>query len=183
MGLTGKVFFTSDWHLDHANIIKYSNRPFTSVGEMNQTIIDNVNVKVGPDDTLYFLGDFCFNIKRYEEFRRAIQCKNLHLIYGNHDRAIQLNTYLQGLFSSCQHMLQIQFNNKSIVLCHYALRTWNKSHRGTWSLYGHSHGSLPDDPNLLSFDVGVDCHNFQPLSFDDVRKIMSRKGQSIDGLS
>ena len=62
-----------------------------------------------------------------------------------------------------------------IVLFHYAMRVWNASHYGTWHLYGHSHGDLPDDETSLSFDVGVDCHNFYPLSYSDVTGIMSKK--------
>ena len=64
---------------------------------------------------------------------------------------------------------------RRIVLCHYAFRVWNKSHRGAWHLYGHSHGSLPDDPNSLSFDAGVDCHEFTPISYERVKEIMAEK--------
>jgi len=55
------------------------------------------------------------------------------------------------------------------------MRVWNKSHHGALNLYGHSHGSLPDDPHALAIDVGVDCHNFTPISFEQVKKIMSKK--------
>ena len=62
-----------------------------------------------------------------------------------------------------------------IVLSHYAMRVWNSSHHGSWHLYGHTHGELEDLPNSLSFDVGVDCHDFYPISYDEVKTIMSRK--------
>jgi len=55
------------------------------------------------------------------------------------------------------------------------MRVWNKSHHGAWHLYGHSHGTLPDDKNSLSFDVGVDCHNFTPINFEQVSAIMKKK--------
>jgi calcineurin-like phosphoesterase family protein len=71
--------------------------------------------------------------------------------------------------------LEIAVEGQDITLCHYALRVFNKSHHGSWHLYGHSHGTLPDDPNSLSFDVGVDCHNYFPISLDQVKKIMSKK--------
>jgi calcineurin-like phosphoesterase family protein len=64
---------------------------------------------------------------------------------------------------------------RDITLLHYALRVWNKSHYSSWHLYGHSHGSLPDDPNSMSFDVGIDCHNYTPISFEQVKAIMARK--------
>ena len=62
-----------------------------------------------------------------------------------------------------------------IVLCHYALRVWDKSHYGTWALYGHSHGTLPDNPHARAIDVGVDCHDFAPVSYERVREIMAAK--------
>ncbi len=64
---------------------------------------------------------------------------------------------------------------QDIVMLHYSMRVWNKSHHGSWHLYGHSHGTLPDDPNSLSIDVGVDCHNYQPISYDEIKSIMSKK--------
>jgi len=62
-----------------------------------------------------------------------------------------------------------------IVLFHYSLREWNASHWGTYHLYGHSHGTLEDLSNSLSFDIGVDCHNFYPLSYKEVKSIMRKK--------
>ena len=64
---------------------------------------------------------------------------------------------------------------RKIVLLHYAMRVWNRSHHGSWHLYGHSHGSLPDDPNSLSFDVGVDCWGYAPISYQEVKSVMSGK--------
>ena len=55
------------------------------------------------------------------------------------------------------------------------MRVWPHSGRGTWQLYGHSHGNLPDDPLSLSMDVGVDSHGFSPCHFDEVQAIMKVK--------
>ena len=55
------IYFTSDWHLGHANIIKYCERPFKSVSDMDRILIQNYNEIVDQDDTVYFLGDFCFH--------------------------------------------------------------------------------------------------------------------------
>jgi calcineurin-like phosphoesterase family protein len=60
-------------------------------------------------------------------------------------------------------------------MSHYPHKVWPSNHRGAWHLYGHCHGSLPDDPNSLSFDCGVDCHDYFPLSFDEVAAIMEKK--------
>jgi calcineurin-like phosphoesterase family protein len=62
-----------------------------------------------------------------------------------------------------------------IVLHHYAQRVWNKSHYGSWHLYGHSHNKLPEIPGNLSFDIGVDGHQYQAWSYEEVKEKMSRK--------
>lgn len=170
------IWFSADWHLGHENIIRHSKRPFANAAEMDEAIIANVNKLVKPDDVLYHLGDWSW--RDYEGYRRKIACKRIHLILGNHDKdlrraAERLVKY--SLFESIGDFREIKLEDQDITLCHYALRVWNKSHHGSWHLYGHSHGSLPDDPNSLSFDVGVDCHDFKPLSLPQVGEIMSRK--------
>lgn len=171
-----EIFFTSDTHLGHTNIIKYSNRPYLDCKEMDDRIIDNINDKVFHSDILYHLGDFSFK-RGYatEEYRRRIKCKNVYFIYGNHDKEIRQYKELQNLFLWCKDFAEINVRGKPITLCHYSMRVWNRSHHGAWHLYGHSHGSLPDNPNSLSFDCGVDCHNYKPLSFGEVEAIMSKK--------
>ena len=80
------IYFTSDLHLNHANIIKYNNRPFINVVEMNRQLIKNINSVVKSNDELYVLGDFAFAQKRQtNEYLNDIQCKNVFLIKGNHD--------------------------------------------------------------------------------------------------
>jgi calcineurin-like phosphoesterase family protein len=168
------IFFTADTHFHHANIIKYANRPFANVQEMDETIITNWNSKVKRDDIVYHDGDFVFGpnkIRDAANLRRRLNGR-IHLIWGNHDNQ---NPEFASIFDSAQDYLEISVNKQRIILMHYAMRIWNKSHHGTWMLYGHSHGTLPDDPNLLSFDIGVDCHNFFPLSFDEVAAIMKKK--------
>lgn len=172
-----RVFFTSDTHLGHANIIKYSNRPFSNVKEMDDALIDNINSMVHTNDILYHLGDFTFkrDYRDISDYRERIKCKNIYFIYGNHDHEIKKSRDLQLMFISCRNFAEIRDRGQDITLCHYALRVWNKSHHGTWHLYGHSHGSLPDDPNSLSFDCGVDCHNYKPIYFEQIEAIMSKK--------
>lgn len=165
------TWFSSDFHLSHANIIRFCNRPFSSIVEMDETIISNWNSRVGQYEHAYFLGDFAFC--DVEKAQRLLNRLNgvKHLIVGNHDKvAVKLSGW-----ASIRDFAEIRVEGKNITLCHYAMRVWNKSHYGAWHLYGHSHGSLPDDPNSLSFDVGVDCHDFKPLNVSDIGRIMARK--------
>lgn len=163
------IWFTSDTHFGHENIIKYCNRPYPNVRIMDDEIIHNWNSRIQPTDTVYHLGDFCFN-----NFNRYFHSLNgqIHFIEGNHDKEAFAN---RNKFASYNKFKEIRINGQKIVLCHYALRVWNKSHHGSWHIYGHSHGTLPDEPNALSFDVGVDCHNYFPISFEEVATIMKKK--------
>jgi calcineurin-like phosphoesterase family protein len=165
------TFFTSDTHFGHERIIQLSNRPFSSVREMDEKMISNWNSKISKKDTVYFLGDFCFCDA--EQGQRILDSLNghKHLIRGNHEK---IGSRLKGWVSISDYK-EIKVENQSIVLSHYAMRTWNKLHYKSWMLYGHSHGTLPDDNGLLSIDVGVDCHNYSPISMSDLGLIMSKK--------
>jgi len=195
-------FFTADTHFGHANIIRYSKRPFLTDGDltsdgqgtskyhsrtaarkMDEKLILNWNSTITRDDDVYHCGDFALarggNVLQY---LRAINFKNLYFIWGNHDldmHALKTNIRFYSDLLDRVHFLgdmaEIVVEGQRIVLCHYSMRVWNKSHAGSWHLYGHSHGSLPDDPHSLSFDVGVDCHDMKPISLEKVKEIMAKK--------
>lgn len=168
------TFFTADTHFGHANIIRYCNRPFKDVVEMNDTIINNWNAVVQPNDYVYHLGDFAFwrsHGLTPRDYRRRLN-GHIHFIRGNHDKGIE---QFADCFEWIKDYCRITVGEQTIVLSHYSMRVWDKSHRGSWMLYGHSHGTLPDDPNARSIDVGVDCHNFTPVSIADLGRIMNRK--------
>lgn len=179
---------TSDWHLDHKNINKYSKREFSSIEEMNEIIIENVNYYVRPNDHLYFLGDLCFSrdINRVIYWLKRINCSNIFIILGNHDYILKKYKNSLDKFStnvrSINNLKEIEIEKTKVVLCHYALRVWNKAHYGAYHLYGHSHGSLPDDSTKRSFDVGVDCYDlevnwkkFTPISWEQIKEKMNKK--------
>lgn len=177
------VFFTADPHFGHANIIQFCKRPFNTVTEMDATILENINAAVGRYDRLYILGDFCLvgrqsehYLKKCVEYRRRIECPDVVLIVGNHDRP-KLEGFRE-LFTEIHDLLDAYVEDQRITLCHYAMRVWNQSHRGAWQLYGHDHGTLADDPKLLAFDVGVDCWDFKPLSFRQVREVMAKRTEA-----
>jgi len=178
------VFFSSDHHFFHANIIKYANRPFADIEEMNFELISRHNKAVSNNDAIYFIGDFCFstNISVITNIIRQLNGEK-HFICGNHDGIMQHGEIkrLFKTFSTSPHKeINIQdelepSGKKSITLCHYAMRVWNKSHYGAYHLYGHSHGNLPDDPNSLSLDIGVDCFNYAPISYTQIKQLMKAK--------
>lgn len=152
------IFYTSDTHFGHSNIIRFCNRPFASVDEMNEKLISNWNSAVGPEDDIYHLGDFAMGSKDAVPAILARLNGRKHLVWGNHD-SDQVRA-LPG-WASSQAYLELNDSGKRLVLCHYAMKVWNHSHRGSLMLYGHSHGSLPGDDQ--SCDVGVDCFGYRPV--------------------
>lgn len=168
------MWFTSDTHFRHANIIKYCNRPFESVKEMDETLIENWNKVVGPKDTVWHLGDFMFERRSPDKIKEYADRLNgkIHLILGNHDQFHLCRG--AGCFESINEQRQIKHEGQKITLNHYSMRVWNCSHHGAWQLYGHSHGSLPDIGGL-TFDVGVDAQEYRPVHFDEIAKAMKTR--------
>jgi len=136
---------------------------------MDAALINNWNSVVQPDDIVYNLGDFTFSRNAEKYLARLNGVK--HLIKGNHDKQPSPS---QG-WASVNDYREVRVEGQFIVLMHYSMKVWNKSHGGAWQLFGHSHNTLPDDPNALSIDVGVDAHGYFPISFRDVKRIMAKK--------
>lgn len=153
------IYFTSDLHFFHKNVIEYSNRPFKNVDDMNTQLIKNWNYVVQPNDTVYILGDFSFGT---EEQTIGIIYRlngNKRWILGNHDRNDKHKSHYDSYTYFHEETFSIDDEKHHIIMCHYAMRVWNKSHYGSWNLYGHSHGSLK--PIGKQLDVGVDAvHNY-----------------------
>lgn len=176
------VHFCSDAHFFHSNIIRYSNRPFASVEDMNRQMIERWNKQVKHDDTVYHLGDFAFaKIEKIESILSQLNGKK-HFINGNHDKEVKNNRHrlIEGGFvKSIKDYDEIYVDNQFIVLFHYGCRVWNKSHRNSWLLFGHSHNSLP--PFGKSVDVGVDSTwvtgkaEYRPFSFYEIKEFMNKQ--------
>lgn len=173
------IFFTSDTHFNHANIIKYCDRPFKNTDEMNEAIIKNWNEAVTDKDEIYHLGDFGFG-PNLDNMARRLKGKK-YLIRGNHDRKNYLKK-LEPYFIWIKDTYQIKVQDKDapqgrqlIWLSHYAHKVWPQSHYGSYHLYGHSHGGMKDDITMLAFDAGVDCFDYRPISYPEVKGIMAKK--------
>ena len=157
-------FFTADEHYGHAKVIQYCSRPFRDVSEMNHKIISNHNSVVTPQDITVHAGDFCWHKKTNVE-KIISELNGSHIfIKGSHD---------SWMPSSTKYMWRKMIDKHFVVVCHYAMRTWERAHHGSWQLYGHSHNMLP--PIGFQWDIGVDGHNFYPYSFDEIVEIMSRR--------
>lgn len=165
------MYFTADTHFNHAKILQHMKRPFSSIEEMNEIIIQNWNRVIKRKHTeIYFLGDFGFHTKKDHSDIEALRKRlngDIIFIQGNHDdHLIKLDCWER--IYQCKYMKSMVRGTK-LFLCHYAMRTWRGSHRGSYNLHGHSHGQLPDD-GTRRFDVGVDCNNFTPVHFDQIHE-------------
>lgn len=176
-----KYFFTSDHHFFHKNIIKHCNRPFSSIEEMNEEMIKRWNEKITNEDIVYHLGDFCWIKSKYGEIINRLKFKRLNLIPGSHDKVTGFNSfeYLRNTgclknnkLSICHPLIKTKIENQNIVLCHYPMISWDKSHYGSWQLFGHAHGFLNNSEklSLKQLDIGVDTNNFYPYSFEDIKQ-------------
>ncbi len=174
-----KIFFTSDHHFGHTNIIKFSNRPFSNIEEMNEELIKRWNEKVSPDDEVYYVGDLALmSSNKLKPILDRLNGK-IYLIKGNHEDAAIANAsrfeWIKDYYELKVKDVYAHNGEQLIVLFHYAIKEWNASHYGTWHLYGHYHGTLFDDPLSRSIDIGVDCHNFYPISYEEVKEIILKK--------
>lgn len=178
----GKIFFTSDLHFGHANIINYCKRPFDSADHMNQEIIRRWNERVAANDLVYILGDVCMgNVQHTSKFVGMLSGRKI-LVRGNHDKkSLNLPEFRQH-FEEVHDYLELKDNHQLFVLCHYPMASWNGAHRGSYMLHGHSHhGYYNGRPDTLDcgriLDVGIDGrgYDYSPLSMEQVRKIMDKK--------
>lgn len=157
-----KTWFTSDTHFGHKMLIERGHRPFVSVEEMDQVMVDRWNERVSPGDTVFHLGDFAF--AEHDPFLQRLRGMK-RLILGNHDHSRRWKR--ATLWHTIDAMLHVTVEETPLALCHYAMRVWALSHYGALHLYGHSHGRLPGDSQSL--DVGVDCWDFRPVSLEEIR--------------
>jgi calcineurin-like phosphoesterase family protein len=202
-----KIFFCSDLHLSHKNIIVYSSRPFDNIDHMNEMLIKNWNETVPTDGIVFFLGDFCFGSSQKDFISKFWPRLNGHIyfLFGNHDKAIKKHfredpppnvTFLGDYYE-----FRPDFEAEMIVLSHYMIVNFNKAQHGAYMLFGHSHGSMNDfieknmnDARVL--DVGVDSlaktfakkesrnvetKDYRPISYVELVEYMKPKaGFKVD---
>lgn len=171
------IWFTSDQHFGHANIIKFCQRPFASTEEMREKLIDNFNSKVGKYDLTYHLGDMFWRKLQVDDCVNILKQLNgkHYYILGNHEEVFNRSDSFKlcALFEGILDVRMVNHEGKHIWASHYAHRSWPKSGHGSYHVFGHTHGALPDFGN--SHDVGVDANNYYPVSFEELDQLMVKK--------
>ena len=186
------TWITSDTHYNHTNICKgitrwdletekqlEAVRDFATLEEMNKSIIDGINSNVSENDTLIHGGDWSFGGFEYIEiFREMINCKNIIFTIGNHDHHIERNKgNIQRIFKKVSHYLELEVNEKKIVVCHYPILSWNGLRKGSYMLHGHQH--LKGDKRFSTgrrMDIGL-CGSpeFRPYRLEEVMNLLEDK--------
>ena len=172
------VWFTSDTHFGHENIIRFCNRPFINAAEMNAELIRRWRETVPDDGIIFHLGDFAHGSSRlWNDILNALP-GHKYLILGNHD----MKAIRQGFMSHFELVTQqmtIRVGGQAIVLNHNPFLCYGGSYRDVWQLFGHVHSGPAshtglDHPRLKmlfprQYDVGVDNNDYRPISFADVK--------------
>lgn len=183
-----KLFFTSDLHLFHENIIEYCNRPFSSIDEMNRKLIHNWNDIVGVDDDIIVDGDFMFtsNLKKIEETINILNGR-IWLVLGNHDyksnfERKSVSELFEGRVYDAMdikvHDDELDDDYMKIHISHYPCEFWT---RGAIHLYGHIHSgpnSTGDEIcqyKPMRYDVGVDNNNYKPISYHEIKTTITKR--------
>lgn len=188
-----KTYFTADLHLGHHNMTKagkdYCGRPFRDVKHMQDELVARVNEKVPKGGTLIIIGDVAASMKFLEDFMERTHGEK-QLVVGNHDESWSFTRFKKAGFTRCdiRRVVSVKddegnFQHKNggprvqeIICDHYPMRTWKKKPHGAWHLYGHVHNNFRSHDK--SFDVGVDCWNWYPLSYAEVKAEMAKLNSS-----
>lgn len=153
-------YIISDTHFNHTNIIKYSNRPFESVSEMNKTLITNWNKTVKKTDTIYILGDFAFGNKEYiKSIISKLNGKKI-LVMGNHDRKIKKNpVWWINIGFDVVHNYPIIYRDK-YILSHEPIENIGRF----INIHGHIHEKQIDIGKYVN--VCVEHWDYKPINLD-----------------
>lgn len=183
-----RLWFISDTHWHHSKIIEFCNRPFTSIEEMNEKLIENWNSVIKPGDTVFHLGDFCFGgSKAWNDLLDRLN-GNIVLVKGNHDEKSLRQGYMMR-FKWVGYQLHLLIEGRSIYLNHFPFLcyggTYRSSENQVWQLFGHIHsgpysntGKDFERSKILfptQYDVGVDNNNFTPISWEQVKEKINKQ--------
>lgn len=193
-----KIWFTSDLHLGHRNVIRFCDRPFADEKEMGRGLIQNWNDTVGDNDIVFVLGDtFWFNdshsIKRVLS---QLKGKDIYILPGNHDDFESYHRVVDPRIHLCADIVVVWFTEENkpkreVWLSHYPMMTWPHRENGTYQFFGHIH-SQPDkfegvDQDLPlhwnQADVGCDYWNWKPVELDTLIDYCKGKKEELEQLT
>ena len=161
------IWFTSDTHFGHENVLKFTDRPWETIQQMNSSIVANINARVGMNDELYILGDFSFKMTAQDA-------------YGLRKKT---QPAVSRAFITEPPICVLKIDGQKIVMSHFPMADWQSMSHGSWHLHGHIHSSggayneFNRKQGLLRYDVGVDANACAPVSLDELRVWFSGVGE------
>ena len=174
-----KLFFTSDPHFGHENILKYCHRPFSSIEEHDEELILLWNETVPEDGIVFILGDIGFCSETYLKTILNRLNGKIYWIIGNHDWR-RITPGIMNRFECITQQMVITVDNKLVYLNHFPFLCYPDSDRHpVYQFFGHVHSgplSTSSDISRLvhlnkrQYDVGVDNNEYKPISFQDIMK-------------
>lgn len=165
------TFVTSDTHFGHANILKYDNSQFDSIEEQDEAIIESWNSLISNGDEVYHLGDFALSSVGYARSILSRLNGQIHLVRGNHEKTAT-DPKLRGMFTSISHYKELKRLGETFCLFHYPIHVWNKCHRGSFMLHGHTHKQDTYEIGYKRLNVGIMNHGYSPLPLERVIEIV-----------
>lgn len=188
------IWFTSDWHCGHRNVLRYEERPFSDLAAMHQTLISNWNAVVKPEDTGIFAGDMSF-LNTSDTYAIINQLNGTKIIVlGNHDG--KPKAMVNCGFALAVFQLRMQICGEPVIVSHYPYRpsVWQRMfsskardlrymerrppNKGEWLIHGHTHGRIKTRDKQLH--VGVDAHEFKPVPITWIESIIARATKSAN---
>lgn len=166
-------YYTSDLHFGHRNVLKFDNRPFANVDEMDLVLIENWNNRVQPDDTVYILGDFCYKSDRAAKWYLQQLKGHKILIIGNHDWPTLQDQEAMKYFDDFRPMMHVTDGDKQICLCHFPIAEWNGFSHGSWHIHGHIHNRKNETYEFMrarerALNAGCMINNYTPVTFAEL---------------
>ena len=182
---TQNIFFISDFHLSHKNILRFDSRPFADLDKMHEALIRNWNSVVSKDDTVFYLGDLSFGKMNYAKWFVHQLNGNINFTLGNHDKINQISQ--MNRFNVIDNEFEIYVKDDSvkgrsngyqhIILKHYPLLSWKNMSHGTIHLHGHTHQTMAKNKDYDWFykrkviDVSCNGIDYTPISYSQVKSI------------
>ena len=182
------IYFTSDTHFFHKQVINFDNRPFKDLEEMQETMIQLWNNTVSKNDIVYHLGDFAFSSPA--KWKPIVKRLNgsINLIRGNHDIqnvATLRRLVIDGepLFNDVGDIEYLTLGGIPLILCHYGYEDYDGRYSsrspmdcGNWLLHGHTH--RPSEPDKRMINVGCMNWNYTPVSWVEIAGIIRKQEET-----
>lgn len=169
-------FYIADTHFGHENCIRFDNRPFSDIEEMDRILIENWNNRVQPEDEVYIVGDFIYRNKNhdFEWYLRQLKGHKF-LVTGNHDGKLLRDEQSMRHFDGVDRMMNINDGSHAICLCHFPIVSWDRKYHGSYQIYGHIHSNIDEDYYYMktqerALNAGCMINGYMPVNFEEMIK-------------